>query len=733
MLQMLKEALDKQDVFNGKILPLLERLIDTIPVDTIPYRMKLTLAVSELMLYVSHLRRNIDHWNGSSIPINSITFCIAKSGASKDSSIKAVRKCFKEGYSIIEEQRKEFAKEKAIQLAKEDKKQDASKWSVYKDYYISPNPLFVAPSTVEGFIQHLNDIEESGIGGGFIYSGEVGSELANSSILVENIKLLSELYDEGTKEVKVLKSRENQSKEISGLPVSALLVGSQDNILLDESIKKRFKTEFSSKLARRTFFNYSMEDIKPVVYKSVEDMLAAEIAAESKALEARKEISDYIVEVTNYHEDVIGEPVGVTDEVRDLFMLYKRYNAEVAEGITNQYPIAKLTRTHLQWKALKLAGAIAVISGQNEVTLEDYIYAINFVELLDEDMVKFETELIKEPYEMFCSYMKSIEEDGKAYIGLHMLRKLGYIPMKGTPSTKMKELVHLATSYDPEAVYTLAEEGIHYSKQILTDKLTMSCVVAEGTKDQRKKQCATGYEVYELEFADLSDMLEQDLAYTPFKFDKGIRGKDHIYGGCKWVVLDIDTSGITDEEAHFLLSDINHHIARTSDPDNAFKFRVLLELDAEVDIESRQWRFFINDIANELGLKADLLPKSSIYFSFSGRNILSVTDQEPVETRTFIVSSAEKVLENNNSSNKQYTARQKSVLLDDPMTTFAPAYEAVSGEGSRKMIWAARYAMELGADKSYILDLVKEINDYWVVPLKEERFQNTIISQIERW
>ncbi len=36
------------------------------------------------------------------------------------------------------------------------------------------------------------------------------------------LNMISELYDEGSKEVKIVKARENQSKEVKNLPVSAL-------------------------------------------------------------------------------------------------------------------------------------------------------------------------------------------------------------------------------------------------------------------------------------------------------------------------------------------------------------------------------------------------------------------------------------------------------------------------------------------------------------------------------
>ena len=83
---------------------------------------------------------------------------------------------------------------------------------------------------------------------------------------------------------------------------------------------------------------------------------------------------------------------------------------------------------------------------------------------------------------------------------------------------------------------------------------------------------------------------------------------------------------------------------------------------------------------------------------------------------------------------KNFSTPQKKALLADKLTTFAPAFNALPGEGSRKLIWAANYAFrDLGATKEETIALVREINNYWLHPLDERRFENTIESQIQRW
>lgn len=728
MLDMLEKEINSLNLFEGNTPEIVKAIADSIPSQTIPYRMKIALAVSEIMLYISQFRINIKHWNDSIIPINSIMFCIAKSGASKDSSLRAARKCFDNGYKIINDFRNNSAIERAKEMAREAGNDIPDRFAGYKEFYIAPNPLFVAISTTEGFIQHLNDLSNDKIGAGYIFSGEIGAELANNPNLTENIKVLAELYDEGTKEVKIVKARENQSKEVKNLPVSALFIGSQDNLLYDDTIKKKFKTEFTTKLARRSFFIFVHEDIVTNEYNSISEMIKIEQEIEDNAKRNRQEVSEYIEGLTQELIDYSYNTISVNPEVRNLFTLYKKYNEEIANTIDNQYPIAKLTRTHLQWKALKLSGALALIQQSDTIEVEHYKAAIEFVELINNDVLIFEKELVKEPYELFADYVRMYAINGEYAINLHNLRKSGFIPMKGQSNLHMKELVKLVNSYDKHGNYSIDNDTIIFKELVKKDTILLSYLPCSGTKKQRTIKCNEGFQCEELQFSDLEEMLSGDYAYSPFEFKNGVRGKDNIISNCKWIVLDIDSSEITDEEAHILLSDINHYVVRTSNKDNPNKFRVLIELDTDVNIPDIQWKLFISSIANDLGLVADGLPKSQVFFSYSDRNILKTLDESPLEVKEYL-----SIISNIDTTPVKTPSKKACQgMLNDPLTTFEKAFNARDGEGRRKLIWACRYARELGADREYCKNLLDQITSYWVKGFPEEDLE-AMKRQLDRW
>ena len=141
----------------------------------------------------------------------------------------------------------------------------------------------------------------------------------------------------------------------------------------------------------------------------------------------------------------------------------------------------------------------------------------------------------------------------------------------------------------------------------------------------------------------------------------------------------------------------------------------------------------MQSITESLALVADPLPQSQIAFSYGDvdRTILSVTDGVPVEVKPHIIRAAE--LEESKPKATKISKPQQKAMMDDPLETFSYAFEAANGEGSRMMIRAAHYAVDLGSSMEDTIALMHQINNYWDESMSEERFETTIINQIQRW
>jgi len=738
--------LENRDALTPKLNPITECVINAMPFPTVPDKMKAVIAISQLITFASQFKRNILLWDQStSVPINSISFVVAGSGAGKDSSVKNARKCFQPGYNIVEKEREHLVIQEAIGRAKHAGEELPEDPDVYRDYMRSIPPIDIMPTTEPGLIQHINDIGNLGISSGYLYSGEFADELAYNQDMLSNIKVLSETFDLGDKEAKYTKGAEFRSNAISGQPVSALFVGSPGHLLYDEPTKKKFNVAFMSKLARRSFFCYTPEVLPEPSFDSISEMLDYQKGIQNTAYEARGAMEDAVTAIANYGIKTLGMDIETSPEVFELFEIYKRYNSEVVTRLSNQESTYALIRRHLQWKALKLAGAFALLD-QKDVILEDhYIQAIQFCELLDEDMELFEKDLNKSSHELFSDYIRTqLVEDGKAEVTVHDIKKLGFVPSVSKP--KLQELVQLCAGYDPNGIYSVINDGgaIEYEPVIKTEVLGISFKPinitaldraienndANAIRDAKYNIAATalyGFEVEDTTFAELGDLLQGSYAYSPFKYADGKRGKANILGGTKWLVLDVDEAPMSAEEAHFMLNDVNHHIALSSDPSNEYKYRILIELDSVVDINAVEWKHFYLGIAEELALKVDILPQSQIFFSYEGRKVYSQLEAEPLTTRDFVMQAKEKAI--TKEQNNKTTNAQKKALLNDPLETFNFAYEAPMGQGSRSLIRAAYYAIDLGATKEETLNLMEAINNYWQLPMEASRFEK-ILTQV---
>ncbi len=692
----------------------------------IPFKLKLAITLAELITFSSHLRKSIQLYDGTLVPTNAIVFALSASGTSKDKSLSTLRKSLATGYEHIEEQRKEFARQKAENIARleGDGPHD------WQKYYRAPKPLQTGLGTVEGLMHHFAEVAENPTGAGSIMTSEIGSELQNNGAMIDIIKTISVAYDLGNIPPKIVKSHENQTAAIKNLPVNALFFGSQEALLYNNEIKNKFKMVFNTQLARRSIFSFTPEVPPKLEIASVDQLYEMREKERERVLAAQQQLNkltEHLVENTSQ------EPLTITPEANKLFDVYLEYNSILSDEMPNKFPISKLSRKHKQWLALKLAGTYAILHGETEITEKIYAHAINTVELLVEDLANFERELVKEPYEQLADLCKFQSERGEFFLSLHELRKLSYITGTGSSRSKVDELCTLANSYDENGSYAVSEGGIQYKEIVKTNIGGMSFKVFDTAlqgaelKDFMARNSADGYDFLpDVKFPEIMDLLESNAVYSPFKFKNGIRKKENLLGGAKFVVLDVDKSMLTDEEAHVLLSEYNHYIARTSDPDNEFKFRVILEFDSVVEVDERMWKCFIEEIADELGLVIDILPQSQIFLSFAERNVLSVTDGKTLQTK-FLLENAAKRMKDKPKPAATLPTKEKNLKLEDPRETFSFAFEAERGSRSNKLYRALAYAIDLGADEDYIVQLANEINNYWVEPMDQDRLERTLL------
>jgi len=451
MLNIYKQSLLDAGCFKPEYPDIIQVGMNTVSTNA-PEKMKALLIATELTVFASNLRKPI-MWEGTTIPVNTISFVIAASGIGKDSSMKSIRNALVPAYTKINKYREIHAKAKAV----EDAETDGKRPTDWRKYYSKPRDLFSGIGTLEGQMKHLAKLEEGKLGAGYIQVSELGSELQNNPDIATNIVALAVGYDTGYIPAKTVKSDEHQVAPIMNLPFSGLLFGSPDNIVFDDKVKTKFKEEMSTKMARRSIFSFNQEIPARPIYATKEEARAERRAARIKAEESAEAIEPWL---TSLVDATTQEPLQVTEEVEDLFGDYKDYNEWFSDIMDKQHPMSILHRQHMQWKALKFAGALAILNNDDTIEAQHYVSAINFVEIFSTDLEQFEIELAKEPYELLISYMNHNHNNGFLSMSIHQLRKMGFI--KGTGSQKkLLEIADLANNAD-DSRYEVSGNYIHF-------------------------------------------------------------------------------------------------------------------------------------------------------------------------------------------------------------------------------------------------------------------------------
>lgn len=708
ILELAKRELDLHDCFLENRNKYADYFINVLSKD-VPMSMAFVIANFTMATYVGHFHYKIELSEDNKVPMNLLAFVLAKSGAKKTSSVLKMEKMLAPGLSLIMRHREQ----KELALARENDSQPRTLM-----------PLSNALSTVPGLLQNLNNFKAEGIGLPNMVVDEVSTEIATNPDFIPNVQVAAQLFDDGDCKVKVLKDTEMQSEEVKGMGMSALFIGSEKGILDDPQVLRKFELEFISKLGRRCIFTYpEFEENVQAEFNSIDDYLNLETSDENEQNEYAEKIKQRAgaIAVKLLNNDV--NFMKVNDKALRLWKIYEAYCKALAMNIGEDFEAEKLEQEHRHWKMIKLSGAYAVWNEKDEITIQEVKEAIYAVELSGSDLKKFVLKAKREVYEMMLEYFVK----NTTPLSTHDMIKKGWIKKrsnlvdiiinansklagKGTIELIGDEVSFKAFNFltaessmfacfkklPPMEIERTMEEGsLTYEEAKLVEKTKRGYLINED------------YAYKETTWEKLGNLLINDTAYTPFKFNDGRRGKDNIGSPARFIVLDVDESDETYNEVADRLDDYRFHIATTSDKNNPYKFRVVLPLDIEVDLDRVKWKEFYAMVGMHLDLNIDKLPQSQIFYGFSGSEIISNLDGIAVEASKIVPEIKIEVRVVQPASEAKRTA-----IWKDRETEWKYAYTAKSGGGYHLALFKAmRHAYDLGFSYNGTIELIDDIID----------------------
>ena len=716
-----KTELTKLGIFNKQLPKFIDSFlcgVDTKGID-VPKDIKIAMITFWLSVFATQFKIKVHYRN--IVPLNSLFFVFAPSSTGKDLTYGQIKKLFQEALDIINA---EIAKRYEL-LDKDEKSK------------IPLPSIEIGISTSEGMLQNIATLNLFGIGEAFIYSGEFTSEFISNPLCAPIFRDLNELVGNGIKNAKQLKDHTKQTARIEGSGLSALLATDISRICMDNNLLTKLRALFQEGLARRSNIVLIKETSKEEIEDFFEYMNTCmekerqNVTIANKLTQKLKERTKEIIS-----KNLMGHTYTLDRSCSELMFMYSHYLQRYVNDLekeTTPKETIKLFLLHKkdnEFRAVRLASAIAVLKGGTNLKREHLIEAIQLIEYLNEGMFSFEKELNKQIHDLLVEFCNSHNSKTINTYTASDLMRAGFINAKSQLKQSLENLCLLANQSDENSFYETDGRVIKHTK--LTEKASyvLSYKELKGIpKEQRHTQISTEFYPREFEsFEAIKEVLSTDCAYCSFTFKDGKRGNANIDGLSSIFVFDIDSSYISYRQFHNLIKEINHHIAKTSDDSNDFKFRVIIELDRKYNLDIKYYSQIRSFIVKTylLNIPVDKLAISQAYYGYEGREVLSVTDKNKFNLK-FIFDKLQQKKE------KELTLKERNEKLNDKdLTEFAWAINRDVGERNLTLIRVLNQCKDLDASYSKAKEIMEAINNTFENKLTEEELQRTIIPHLDK-
>lgn len=534
------------------------------------------------------------------IPINIYALALGSSGYGKGHSVSIMENSFIGGFKqifcedtmpiVAEQHIADLASKKSIKNGT-DLQEEIDK--LESDYLSKGAYPFTFDSGTSPAVKQLrHKLLLANAGSINLQIDEIGSNLINS---VEILNPFLELYDLGSIKQKLVKNTaENiRSEEIDGnTPTNMLLFGTPVKLMDGGQTEDQFYSFLEIGYARRCIFGMGHTDRKAYYSLSPSEIYKNLTAPTNDSIIDKWSIHFAgLADIQHY-----GKKIEVPDDVAIKLLEYKIFCEKQADLLAEHEEVKKAELSHRYFKALKLAGAYAFIDGSLVLSMTELLQAIKLVE---ESGQAFD-ELFKrdKPYMKLAKYIASVNTE-VTHADLNEA-----LPFYKNGVGARNELMTLAIAWGYNNNIIIKKkfvDGVElFTGETLQKSDSNACILSWST------DLASGYEPEEAPFNQLDKLLlAPDLHWCNHQFLDKHRKEENALPKFNMVVLDVD-GGIQISTVRDLLKDYSYIIyttKRSTKEDN--RFRVILPLDYILELDSNDYKEFMNNIFKWLPFKTD--------------------------------------------------------------------------------------------------------------------------------
>ena len=654
------------------------------------------------------------------IPVNIYALALATSGFGKGHSVNIMENDFIKGFKkrfmedampvIAEKHLWEIANDRALRNGTDPNEEFES---VEKEFKRAGAYPFTFDSGTPPAVKQLrHKLLLANCGSINLQIDEIGSNLIGST---DVLTLFLELYDQGVVKQKLTKNTNDniRAEEVDGkTPTNMLLFGTPSKLLDGGQTEEQFYSFLETGYARRCLFGYGQHDRKAFNTQTPEEIY--------KRLIQPTNLNAVTKWANQFHKladpAIYGWKMTVDDDVAIRLLEYKIQCEKASDGMADHEEIRKAELSHRYFKVLKLAGAYAFIDESSEIEMEHLMQAILLVE---ESGKSFQTILNRE--KTYVKLAKYIAAVGTEVTHADLLEAL---PFYKSGNAARNEMITLAIAWGYKKHIVIKKffiDGIEFFKGETLEETNISEMIVSYSD-----HWAYNYLAERVPFDQLHLLTQtQGMHWANHGFKNGHRAEENVIAGFNMVVIDVD-GGISLEAVHDLLKEykfMTYTTKRHQTEGYGDRFRVILPINYVLELDSNEYKEFMNNITNWLPFKTDEAAnqRARKWETFDGEYHYNM-DGEILDALKFIPKT---------TKNEQYKRSFQQVeSLDNLERWFAQ--RIASGNRNNQML---KYAMALVDTGMELVDVSKQVhafNDKLNNPLDRNEIDTTILVSVAK-
>ncbi|MFP3556402.1 primase C-terminal domain-containing protein [Paraburkholderia sp. SIMBA_049] len=673
----------------------------------------------------SNMRALIVTKDRGEIPVNIYALALASSGYGKGHSVGVVEQEFMKGFKkrfmedtmpvVAEKHLWEMANHRAGKNGTDPSEEFEGVQGEFKR--AGAFPFTFDSGTAPAVKQLRQKLLLANAGSINLQIDEIGSNLINN---IEVLNLFLELYDQGIVKQKLTKNtaENTRGEEVDGkTPSNMLLFGTPSKLLDGGQTENEFYSFLETGYARRCLFGWGQQDRKASHSMSAEEIYKRLTQPTNNAAVAKW--------AAHFHKladpAMFGWKMTVEDDVAIALLQYKITCEQAADKLAEHEEIKKAELGHRYFKALKLAGAYAFVDESNEIEMDHLKQAILLVE---ESGTAFQAILNRE--KAYVKLAKYIATCGTEVTHADLLEAL---PFYKSGNAARQEMMSLATAWGYKQHVIIKKfyiDGIEFFKgETLQETDLNEIFLSYG------EHWAYSYSSEKVPFDQLHVLTQASqedgsaMHWCNHFLKNGHRAEENVIAGFNLVAIDVD-GGVPLATVHELMKDyrfMTYTTKRHTDEEN--RFRLLLPINYVLELDSEDYKEFMNNIMAWLPFKTDesANQRSKKWETFAAGQFHYNMEGEILDALRFIPKT---------TKNEQHLNEMKSIASMDNLERWF-AQRIATGNRNNNLLKYAMALVDTGTmDLMQVNQALTAFNGKLNNPLSEEELRSTIMVSVAK-